>query len=257
MHEFKLTRENKDKVFAIFSEYQRIDLSVDSTIEGSSGKIFVNNLHEPTIYFLKSGPFYFIKGNSEDEDAIPMLKQIPLNSNIMAASEKWIEKLKELHGNNLVSCPRFILSSENLRSSQIQNIIELSSIKEKVKRITLEIAKEIYLDKNHSFHLINFKSPEDFFQRGIGFYYKEENKFIGIASSALVCSKGIEMNIMVIPEYRRKNIAKTLSCYLIKYCLENKIVPHWNAGSVISLKLAESLNYKLVEKYITYNIMGT
>ena len=92
--------------------------------------------------------------------------------------------------------------------------------------------------------LAQFDSSEDFIRRGIGYYVDDGGRLAGTAFSSLVCSKGIEVSIFVSVEQRRKGLASSLGAYLLMWCLESGIEPHWDAANPESCRLAEKLGYE-------------
>ena len=80
-------------------------------------------------------------------------------------------------------------------------------------------------------------------------YNKE---IIGVASSNIFYKDGIEVNIRVKENYRRRGIATAMAANLILECLrENKKIS-WDAYNINSLKLAEKLGFEFDSAYDTY-----
>jgi len=63
-------------------------------------------------------------------------------------------------------------------------------------------------------------------------------------TAALVCSKGIELNIITDPAFRTKGLATIVAAKLIIDCLEKGWAPHWDAANDACLHLALKLGYK-------------
>lgn len=97
--------------------------------------------------------------------------------------------------------------------------------------------------QDHFVELSDFDSPEDFVQRGVGFYLERRGRVAGAAYSSLVCSKGIETSIFVREEHRRQGMATILACNLLQWCIENNAEANWDAANAASCGLAEKLGY--------------
>ena len=66
---------------------------------------------------------------------------------------------------------------------------------------------------------------DDYEKNGIGYCCMYNNEIIGVASSNIFYKDGIEVNIGVKENYRRRGIATALAANLILECLkEHKIV---------------------------------
>ena len=97
--------------------------------------------------------------------------------------------------------------------------------------------------RDHFVDLSCFDSPEDFAQRGLGFYAVAGETIIGAAYSQLVCSRGIEVSLYVMPSHRERGIGTSLASHLVTHCLENRQVAHWDAANLESCRLARKLGY--------------
>ena len=104
--------------------------------------------------------------------------------------------------------------------------------------------------------LSDFESVEDFLARGIGYGVMRNDTVIGVAYSSLICSKGIEVSIFVSPDHRRRGIATALASHLLRWSLEHRLDPHWDAANPESCKLAEKLGYTPTETYTAYYLQS-
>jgi len=77
-----------------------------------------------------------------------------------------------------------------------------------------------------------------------------------MAWSSLVCSRGIEVSVSVAPEHRMRGMATVLSAYLVMWCLENGVQPHWDAANPESCRLAEKLGYTRAGTYRAHLLKG-
>jgi len=75
-------------------------------------------------------------------------------------------------------------------------------------------------------------------------------------SAALRCTRGIEMNIITLPEYRNKGLALVVAAQTIINTMEQQLIPHWDAANEKSANLAIRLGYKSVGSYYTHYIIA-
>jgi GNAT superfamily N-acetyltransferase len=104
--------------------------------------------------------------------------------------------------------------------------------------------------------LADFDSAEDFVQRGVGFYLESRGTLVGAAYSSLVCSRGVEVSIFVLEDYRRQGIATVLAGRLLPWCLENNARPNWDAANPESCRLAEKLGYTQTGQYEAHYLVA-
>ena len=116
------------------------------------------------------------------------------------------------------------------------------------------LVDEVAQNLQFKYHLQNFNSTNDFLNQGLGYVALRHNVIIGMASSALVSSRGYEINIMVLPEFRGQSLGKLLAAYLVKAMLKRNKIPHWDAGNKVSLNIAQQLGYDFKERYSAYKV---
>lgn len=92
---------------------------------------------------------------------------------------------------------------------------------------------------------------DNYDKNGVGYCCIYNNEIIGVASSNIFYKDGIEVNIKVKDEYRRRGIATALASKLILKCLEENKKISWDAANLWSVGLAKKLGF---EYYSTYNI---
>ena len=93
---------------------------------------------------------------------------------------------------------------------------------------------------------------DDYEKNGIGYCCMYNKEIIGVASSNIFYKDGIEVNIRVKENYRRRGIATAMAANLILECLrENKKIS-WDAYNINSVKLAEKLGFEFDSAYDTY-----
>ena len=91
-------------------------------------------------------------------------------------------------------------------------------------------------------------------QLGLGFAALKDGEIAGGASSYTVYNGGIEIEVDVKQEHRRKGIARACAARLILACLDRGLYPSWDAANPESLHLAETLGYHSGGSYISYEI---
>lgn len=97
---------------------------------------------------------------------------------------------------------------------------------------------------------------DDYEKYGIGFCCINNNEIIGVASSNIFYKDGIEVNIRVKEQFRRKGIATAMASKLILECLSQEKKVSWDAANTNSVGLAEKLGFEYDSKYNIYSFFN-
>ena len=240
--EYPVTKANRIKLARAFKKVPRVDLSIDCAIEGQMGRAFVDDPEEPTAFKIEVGPFFYLAGDPAGPGGKAMIEAIAPYTLFMPSSPGWIEAAKAVYGERLINFARYSFSAENVSAQHLEQLCSRSPFKGDVRRMDVPFAAQVW-GQDHFVDLSDFDSPDDFVQRGVGFYLERRGTIAGAAYSSLVCSKGIETSIFVTEEHRRQGIATVLACNLLQWCIENNAEANWDAANAPSCGLAEKLGY--------------
>ncbi|MGD9029315.1 MAG: GNAT family N-acetyltransferase [Anaerolineae bacterium] len=253
--EYALTKAHRIRLARAFSDGPRVDLSIDCAIEGQRGRALVDDLEEPTAFRIEVGPFFYLAGDATGPGGRAMLKDIAPYKLLMPSSPGWLEAAKKAYGERLIRFPRYSFSAEHLSAEHLDHLCRASLFREDVRRMDVPFVAQIW-GRDHLVELADFDSAEDFLQRGIGFYLEREDTLVAAAYSSLVCSRGIEVSIFVLEDYRRQGIATILAGRLLGWCLENNAWPNWDAANLESCRLAEKLGYTKIGQYEAHYLVA-
>ncbi len=252
MHELPLTKENRLKIAQVYRHVPHVDVSIDSVVEAQMGRAFVDDRQRPTAYLLDMGVFHYYAGDPATGGAQAMLAALPQYTLFMPSAAGWAAAAQAMYGERFVTIPRYSFSSEKLSMAHLDGLLADSPWRERVQRLDLALATAVYGATDHICHLKDFDSPADFIARGIGYCVMEEEEMAGVAYSSLVASRGIEVSIVVLPDYRRQGMATALAAALLRYCLEHNMDANWDAANPESCKLALKLGYVATGTYDAY-----
>lgn len=248
------TQEHNSALKKAFSMHEKKDFTIDCVLEGTMCNVMADCQKSPNVFLIQNGPFHLLAGDAEHAKATKLIELIPCGSTILPSPASWIRKLKNQPRTHMHQYSRYSLAHNNISMEHIDNILVSNNQVSTIKRIDASLAKQINESHHFNYHLQNFHSEADFLARGLGYVALNKGSIIGVASSALVCAKGIEINIMLLPNYRGLSLGKKLAASLIKASLSDNKIPHWDAANEVSLNLAKSLGYDFVGKYHAYRI---
>ena len=249
--EYPLTKANRIRLGRAFKNVPHVDLSIECVVEGQMGRVYVDNVENPLAYKIQTGPFFYFAGDAQGTGGREMLEGIQPWTLFMPSCMGWLEVCQGLYKERLVCFDRFSFSSDHLSIEHLQHLGQQFGINEAVKRIDYSLVEKVW-GQDHFLDVSDFDSPSDFIERGIGYYVMRSDEIVGAAYSSLVCSKGVEVSIFVLEDFRRQGIATTIAAHLIQWCLNNNLEPHRDAANSESCRLAEKLGYISVGKYQAY-----
>jgi GNAT superfamily N-acetyltransferase len=255
IHEFPLTKANCIKLANAFQPVPRVDLSIDCALEGQMGKVFVDDLDHPTVFKIETGPFFYFSGESESAAGREMLADITPYTLFMPSAPGWVEAARAIHAEKLHEIDRYSFSSHKLSPFRLDRLYSSSPYRESIQPMSAQFVRQ-YADQfwgtDHFIELSMYDSPDDFAQRGAGFYLNDTGELIAAAYGSLACSLGLEVSIYVAESRRRQGIATALASRLLSWCLERDLEPHWDAANPESCKLALKLGYTPMGSYNAY-----
>ena len=255
IQELPLNKANRIKLAIAFKNVPRVDLSIDSAIEGQMGKAFVDDLREPNVFRIEVGPFVYFAGEVASAGSREMLENLTTQVLFMPSAPGWIEAGKELYGARLGGFTRYSYSFESVTIDHLDHLLQTSTFTDEVKQMDQEFALQLR-GKDHFIDFSDFDSAEDFVERGLGFYLDKSGRIMGAIYSSLVCSIGMEVSLFVVNDYRRQGVATMLASCFLKRCLENKMEAHWDAANAESCNLAEKLGYTPIGEYKAHYLVA-
>lgn len=247
---FEISKSNLEDYLTYFNEYSQLRTLINSLPKIGNG--YVDSIENPTLILLYTSEFYIFAGNPSHPDIYLFLIKIPKLKTILVPNKNWEAILKKYYKDKLSSYNRTSFDSSTINPDQLKNYLNNKLKGLEIFRVNLEIISLI--PKDFLFFLkLSFIDLNEFIDKGLSFYAILDNQIVGLISSFFpIKNNELEIQIDVLPEFRQKGIATCLSSKLILYCLENKIIPHWDADNVISANLAMKLGYKKKFDYLAY-----
>lgn len=236
------------------------DTLILSYTQGHMGRGWVDNPANPTCAQILVGDFCFHAGSTQSEEAIALVKNIPADYStpwmlFIPQNEKWGGLLEAAYP-KFDKYKRYAIKKEPgcFDLSRLQSLVDALPEGYELARIDAELyQKALEHDFSREF-CSQFASAEDYGRRGLGYCVLYNGVLVGGASSYTMYDSGIEIEVDVLPEHRRKGIAAACSARLILECLDRGLYPSWDAANPGSVALAEKLGYHFSHEYDTYSI---
>jgi len=248
----ELSKSNRLRLARAFQHNKRVDYSIDCVIEGQMGKAFVDSPSNPTAFRITVGPFWYFAGDARSNGGRRMMEEFPAYSLLMPSPSEWLEVAQETFGESLHSFSRYSFSPDDLSIPHLESLLQDSPFQESLIPLDIHLATRLIDLPDSFFEPSDFESVEDFTERGMGYTLLDQDIFMGVIYSSLVCSRGIEVSLFVDEPYRRQGAATALASKLLLDCLAAHLRPNWDAANPESCKLALKLGYKFLESYEAY-----
>jgi len=239
-------KKDRKRLSKFFKDYKWNYLP-DAILEGHVGEALVDNKSNPGVAVLKIPKLkLFIPGGSANHPAArDFLAHLPKLSSLIFASGGWEESFKEIQAGKFFGMQRYTFNSEKLDINYLRKLVSQIPNGYQLTRMDLNMTQKLTAEKSSfaSGHLLNFDSPEDFFSRGFGFCILERDEIASVATTFIISSGGIEIQVSTREKQRRKGLATAAAAQLLIHSLQNGLNPNWDAENEKSAKLAQKLGY--------------
>ncbi len=167
----------------------------------------------------------------------------------MIPSNNIANKIEKIYSNNIQKSQRYSIKKEvSFDKEKLYHMA--NSLEKKFKLVQID---ETLANNIKTLKFINI--TDDYKKYGIGFCCIYNNEIIGVASSNIFYKEGIEVNIKVKEDYRRKGIATALASNLILECLKQNKKVSWDAANINSVGLAQKLGFEYDSTYNIYDFI--
>ena len=233
------------------------DTVITSALQGIMGKVYADDLQNPTGAMIFLNVFVFFAGEPNEE----LLQYKPDSFNgdfavFVPQNEEWEACIERVWADKTEKFSRYAIKKE----PDVFDVQKLTAFTQEIpKSVTLQlIDKNLYtqcLQNEWSKDFVcNYKNADDFLCNGLGVVAVENGQVIAGASSFSNYNGGIEIEIVTHEDHRRRGLATAVGAKLILECLKRGLYPNWDAATKISVALAEKLGYHFSHEYTAYRI---
>lgn len=247
--------KNRQSVEPIFANWQ--ETIIWSCLQGVMGRIYANNIENPTSAMAILGDFCFFAG-TPDKELITYKPEWCKQDFIIAVPQnnQWAKGLEDYYGSKAKRVVRYAMKKESgiFDKSKLNSFVGLLpneyTIKMMDKKLFNYCRNEIWCRDLVS----QFPDYQMYEKIGLGVVILKDGIPVSGASSYSAYLDGIEIEIDTKKEYRRKGLAVVCGARLILECLDRGLYPSWDAQNLWSVALAEKLGYHFDHEYPAYEI---
>lgn len=234
---------NFDKIKPLFNDIRFF--MGNSVLDGVMGKAYVDNTITPQIAFLAVRSYCFMSGNLSKEKLKNIIDK-NFKNYILIPSDNLKSEIENIYEDGIIKRQRFSIKKEvKFNKTKLKDMLNKIPDKFEIIKINKNLSDRI---KKEDF--INI--TDDYEKNGIGYCCMYNNEIIGVASSNIFYKDGIEVNIGVKENYRRRGIATALAANLILECLKENKKISWDADNMNSVRLAQKLGFEYDSTYDIY-----
>lgn len=236
---------NLDKIKPLFHDI-RFYMG-NSVLDGVMGKAYVDNVLNPHIAFLVVRKYCFMSGEL-DEEKLKNIIDENFKNYILIPSDNLKKKIENIYQSNVIKTQRYSIKKDVVfNRNNLNDMVNKLPPNFKLIKINKSLADRI---KKENF--INI--TDDYENNGIGYCCMYEDEIVGVASSNIFYKDGIEVNVKVKEDYRKKGIATAMAANLILDCLKENQKISWDAANMNSVGLAKKLGFEFDSAYDIYRL---
>lgn len=226
-----------------------------SIFDGIEGEVWVDNIQSIEFVCILLKSYCFVAGKYSDKNLLEFVNWLPQNYNIINCEKSWENGIQNYYKGKFELYTRCVMKiPKEFDVDLLEKYIKDLNKEFYIENMTEKSLKEFKKDN----YCTNIKYSYDYCKNGVGKICrrKEDHKIVGVITSNIFYEDGIELNIKVNPECRRKGIALAISAEILKECIKLNKKPYWDAANEISVKLSEKLGYIKEQEYKVFYLIN-
>lgn len=230
-----------------------------SCLQGVMGKLYANDLQNPTAVLSIIADFAFFAGEPDAELAVYKPEWCTQDFIILVPQNNaWKNLLLRCYGTKATAVTRYAFHKE-------PDIFDIKKLEQIV--YALPAGCELSMIDEHFYNLCRaqvwsadlvsqFSDYESFRRLGLGVVLHKDHEILSGASSYTRYRDGIEIQIDTRADCRRQGFAYLCGAKLILECQKRGLYPSWDAQNPASAALAKKLGYRFSHTYTAIEIRG-
>lgn len=226
------------------------DTLVESCLQGYCGRAFSSGRSAA----VTGGDFIYLGGEADGELLKEVLLKCPAPKYLVPMNAEWEECIAHICGATAKKGVRF--ATEQNADFDLKKLGELAAPPEgfEIKRVDGEVYAQFESEGWSRDFTANFANYGEFERLGLGYAAIYDGRAVAGACSYSVCDGAIEVQIVTMPSFRRRGLARACAAALITECITKGIYPNWDAEHRASLHIAQSLGYKFLREYTAFTL---
>ena len=219
---------------------------------GDMGMVCVDRLDEPAVCSLTLSDFVMYAGDAKRPTARYFVETTERPCYVLPSTNDWEGLVRT--DSSMRILPRYTFSNDDLDPTRLPGFLSGLPDGFHLRRFDGPAVEKAASERWSQSFVENFAGPQDFLENGVGFGVFHGGKLVSGAASFAVYDRTVEIEVDTHPRYRRRGLATAASASLIHFCIEQGLVPHWDAANEASRALAERLGFTLERRYAVMQI---
>ncbi len=255
----RLVREEAARAASLFAGAK--DTLVWSCLMGCMGEVWVDDALRPKVALASLGDFSFFAGaadGAQAEEAASLLPALHPSGFVLAVpmGEGWERLLRRRYAQGCQMVTRYALCKEGGRfdRARLEGLANALDGRYALKPLDREAYARVLCQEWSRDFCSQYGGWEDYAAHSLGVVALDGEEIVGGASGYSWFKGGIEIEIDVRQDHRRRGVATACAARLILNCLDQGLYPSWDAANPESLHLAQKLGYRFSHEYPTCRI---
>lgn len=224
---------------------------VEAVFSGDFGEAWAEDPAAPTVA-LAHIDFWLVAGDAASSAAPEALRMVPKGAIVSDGSAAWDSLVRKTLAGRVHERTRTGFATPPGSAHRGRLAEQAAAVPDgfDIRRVTAGNLRT-FLDVAAEF-ASNWRSPEAFLERGLGFGVFFGERCVAGCSSFTMANDKLEIEIDTAPEYRRRGFARAVAATLISHCLDCGIEPCWDAHNPESAQLAIQLGFSDPQPYTVF-----
>jgi GNAT superfamily N-acetyltransferase len=250
----EMERTQNEGLRPLFAEFgARMHGLVEAVFSGDFGEAWADDPANPTVA-LAHIDFWLVAGDAASPAAPAALRAVRRGTIVTDGSPAWDALARATLAGRLHERTRTAFAAPPGASHRERLVEQAAALPDGLEiRRTVAANLDSFLAVAREF-AGNWRTPEDFLQRGVGFGVFSGERCVAGCSSFTLANRKLEIEIDTEPAYRRRGLARAVAATLILHCLNHGIEPCWDAHNPPSAQLALQLGFGEPRPYTVFPI---
>jgi GNAT superfamily N-acetyltransferase len=222
---------------------------VAAALEGGFGRATVDDVNRPTVAVLDLD-LLLVAGDPDSASADELVRSLPSPSSVLVHPSSWELPLRRLRRKELASYRRVGFSPAEWDRAEVARWAD--ALPDGFSRVTVDAGRLAEFEELEPFFTRLWPDREAFLERGVGLAIEQEGRIVSGASSFTLGGGKLEIGVATHPDFRRRGLGFAVSAAMIGHCLDEGLLPCWDAATAPSAFLGEKLGFVDPEPYEAY-----
>lgn len=227
-----------------------------SCLQRVMGRVYANNMKDPTAAAALLGDFGFLAGQADAEFLLTLKRTVCKRDFLILVpqNESWSKVIEACYGGNCRRVTRYAFKKEAESFDPLKLEGLVNSLSKEYQLTMIDQRWYSYCGQTSWCRdlVSQYESFERYASLGLGVLILKDGIPVSGASSYSSYRSGIEVEIDTREDHRRRGLAAVCGAKLILECLKRDLYPSWDAQGLWSAALAEKLGYCFSHEYAAY-----